>query len=164
MIVDDTADVKQRTGFKFTCLPQELVGLLGVGLQPLLVHVEPVSGIERVFQELFELIDRANPVLHAFGGKGFRPASNVCDEIFSPSFRTAFVAYGIVGNKLEHAFGQNVVYQVVDMELAFLIVNLRTIVEETIVALREGVLVQVVVLAHPCFGNLKILLCITLNF
>lgn len=67
MIVDDTADVKQRTGFKFTCLPQELVGLLGVGLQPLLVHVEPVSGIERVFQELFELIDRANPVLHAFG-------------------------------------------------------------------------------------------------
>mgnify|MGYP000185778645 FL=1 len=155
MIVDDTADVKQRTGFKFTCLPQELVGLLGVGLQPLLVHVEPVSGIERVFQELFELIDRANPVLHAFGGKGFRPASNVCDEIFSPSFRTAFVAYGIVGNKLEHAFGQNVVYQVVDMELAFLIVNLRTIVEETIVALREGVLVQVVVLAHPCFGNLK---------
>lgn len=108
-----------------------------------------------VFQELFELIDRANPVLHAFGGKGFRPASNVCDEIFSPSFRTAFVAYGIVGNKLEHAFGQNVVYQVVDMELAFLIVNLRTIVEETIVALREGVLVQVVVLAHPCFGNLK---------
>lgn len=45
--------------------------------------------------------------------------------------------------------------KVVDMELAFLIVNLRTIVEETIVALREGVLVQVVVLAHPCFGNLK---------
>ena len=41
------------------------------------------------------------------------------------------------------------------MELAFLIVNLRTIVKETIVALREGVLVQVVVLAHPCFGNLK---------
>ena len=79
MIVDDTADVKQRTGFKFTCLPQELVGLLGVGLQPLLVHVEPVSGIERVFQELFELIDSAGAVRHAFGGKGFRPASNVCD-------------------------------------------------------------------------------------
>ena len=81
MIVDDTADVKQRTGFKFTCLPQELVGLLGVGLQPLLVHVEPVSGIERVFQELFELIDRANPVLHAFGGTA--PKGRRCERAFA---------------------------------------------------------------------------------
>ena len=66
MIVDDTADVKQRTG---------LIHMPAAGTRRIarrwiaapLVHVEPVSGIERVFQELFELIDRANPVLHAFG-------------------------------------------------------------------------------------------------
>ena len=155
MIVDDTADVEYRAGFKFAYLPQELVGLLGIGLPPLFVQIEPVSGIEWVFQELFELIDRANPVLYAVRGNGFRPASNVGNEILSPLFRSAIVAHGIVGDKLEHAFGQNVVYQVVDMELALYIVNLGTIVEETDVALREGVLVQVVVLVYPCLGNLK---------
>lgn len=93
--------------------------------------------------------------MHAFGGNGFRPASNVCDKIFSPLCRTTIVSYGIVGNKLEHAFGQNIVYQVVDMVLAFFVVNLGAIIEKAVIALHEGVLVQVVVLVHPCLGNLK---------
>ena len=164
MIVDDTADVKQRTGFKFTCLPQELVGLFGVGLHSLFVHVEPVGGIERVFQELFESIDRADPLLCAVGGNDFRPAPDVVDESLSPLFSPAIVAYGIFGNKFEHTFGQNAVYQVLDMELALLVVNLCTIVEETIAALYERGLVQAAIFGYPCFGNLKNLAVHNLEF
>ena len=138
--------------------------MFGVGLHSLFVHVEPVGGIERVFQKFFKLIDRANPFLYAFGGNGFRPASNVCDKLFSPLCRTAIVAYGIVGNKFEHAFGQNVVYQVVDMVLAFFVVNLGTIIEKAVIALHEGVLVHVVVLVHSCSSNLKNLAVHNLEF
>ena len=150
MIVDDTSDIEFSTGFEFEYLSQELVGLLGIGLYTIFVHIEPVGGIERVFQELFELIDRANPVLHAVGGNGFRPAANVGDEILSPLFRSAVVTYGIIGGKFEHAFGEDVIDQILDMLLAFFVVNLGAIVEETAVALREGVLVQVVVPVYPC--------------
>ena len=68
MIVDDTADVEQRAWFQLTHFPHELVGLFGIGSATLLVRVEPVGRIERVFQVLFKLIDRANPFLYAFGG------------------------------------------------------------------------------------------------
>ena len=65
------------------------------------------------------------------------------------------IQYRILGNKLEHALGQHVVYQIVDVELALRLVNLAAIVEEAVVALRERALVQVVVLGHPRSGNLK---------
>ena len=115
MIVDDTTDVEQRAGFIFIHLPQELVGLFGIGLPSLCVRVEPVGGIERVFQKLFELINRANPVLHAVRSNGSRLALNIGNEIFPPLFRTAIVANGIVGDKLKHTFWQNIVYQVFNM-------------------------------------------------
>ena len=164
MIVDDTADVEFRAGFEFAYLPQELIGLFGTALQSLFVHVEPVNGIERVFQEICELINRADPLLYAVGGDGFRPAPDVVDESFSPLFSPAIVAYGILGNKFEHTCGQNVVYQIVDMEPAFLIVNLCTIVEETIAALHERGFVQVAIFGYPCFGNLKNLAVHNLEF
>lgn len=68
MIVDDTADVEQRAWFQLTHFPHELVGLFGIGSATLLVRVEPVGRIERVFQVLFKLIDRANPLQNLVGG------------------------------------------------------------------------------------------------
>ena len=54
--------------------------------------------------------------------------------------------------------------QILDMLLAFFVVNLGAIVEETAVALREGVLVQVVVPVYPCLGDLKNFAVHNLNF
>ena len=42
MIVNDTTDVEFRAGFKFKYLSQELVGLLGIGLYAIFVHIETV--------------------------------------------------------------------------------------------------------------------------
>ncbi|MEI2986041.1 MAG: hypothetical protein V8T61_03165 [Alistipes inops] len=50
------------------------------------------------------------------------------------------------------------------MELALLVVNLCTIVEETIAALHERGLVQAAVFGYPCFGNLKNLAVHNLEF
>ena len=47
------------------------------------------------------------------------------------------------------------VYQIADILLSFLVVNLGAVIEMTVVPLHERVLVQVVVLVHPCLGNLK---------
>ena len=47
------------------------------------------------------------------------------------------------------------VYQIADILLSFLVVNFGAVIEMTVVPLHERVLVQVVVLVHPCLGNLK---------
>ena len=70
MIVDDTADVEQRAGFKFAHLTHKFIGLFGKGLTALFVHIEPIGGFERVLQILFKLIDRANPLLYSVGNNG----------------------------------------------------------------------------------------------
>ena len=41
------------------------------------------------------------------------------------------------------------------MKPACFVINLGAIVEETVIALHEGVLIQVVVLVYPCLGDLK---------
>lgn len=171
MIVDDTADVEQRAWFQLTHFPHELVGLFGIGSATLLVRVEPVGRIERVFQVLFKLIDRANPLQNLVGGNGFRLAAHTGHEIRLPFIRTADVTDDILGDKLEHALGQDMVDQYTDMMLALLVVDLGAIIEETVVALRKRALVQIVVLVHPGSGNLKNLavhniefLCVELSF
>lgn len=51
VIVYDPSDVKCRTRFKSEDFPKELIGLFGIRLYALCVRIEPVAGIQRVFQE-----------------------------------------------------------------------------------------------------------------
>lgn len=50
------------------------------------------------------------------------------------------------------------------MVLAFFVVNLGAIIEKAVIALHEGVLVQVVVLVHSGSSNLKNLAVHNLEF
>ena len=101
------------------------------------------------------MVNGANPILYLVRGDGFRFLADFGDKILFPLFRTSFIKDSIFGGQLEHPFGQDVVYQIVDMLFPFLVVNLVAIIGMTVVPLHESVLVQVVSLFHPCLGDLK---------
>ena len=105
MIVDNPSDVKCRTRLKVADFPQELIGLLGIQLYTFLVRIEPITGAQRVFQVLFELVNGANPILYLVGGDGFRSLTDFRDKILFPLIRTSFVKDCIFGGQLEHPFG-----------------------------------------------------------
>lgn len=91
MIVDNTTNVKCSIRFKVADLPQELIGLLGIRLYAFRVRIEPIAGVQRVFQEFFELVNGANPILYLVGGDGFRFLTDFGDKILFPLIRTSFV-------------------------------------------------------------------------
>ena len=86
VIVYDPSDVKCRTRFKSEDFPKELIGLFGIRLYALCVRIEPVAGIQRVFQEFFELVNGANPILHLIRGNGFRSLADFGNKLFFPFF------------------------------------------------------------------------------
>lgn len=90
MIVDDPSDVKSSPRLKGADFPQELIGLLGIRLYAFRVRIEPIAGVQRVFQEFFELVNGANPILYLVRGNGFRFLANFGDKILFPLFRTSF--------------------------------------------------------------------------
>lgn len=73
MIIDDTSDIKQSTWLKSANFTQEFIRLLRIGLYAILVRIKPISSLQRVFQVLFKLIDRANPILYFVGSYSLDP-------------------------------------------------------------------------------------------